>query len=451
MKRRILVICAWVFSLIYILTWTIAVQGQAAVSTGLLRDPALADLAYTNDITFTPVSILYVPVVQREELVGSIIAQVNDGAGTSTETNPDIAVDSTGTAYAAWTDTRAGREDIFFASRSGAGEWSPNERISDSSASIVREMVAMGADGSGNAYAIWDDRRDYPYNNVYFAYRPAHGVWGPNLKVNEDNGACCADIAVDSAGNAFALWLGDGINSSYRPQLGSWGTTLTVTEFSSNTMPLQSSLAIDEGGNAYAIWIQAKIENLGGETFFTDYDVMFSYLPAGGVWSTATSVDDVDENSLPYNNRWKGAPELAVDASGNAFAIWSDTRTGNSDIWFAYRPAGGNWDANLKVNDDIGTTSQTQPSIALDGASNAYAVWSDGRNGQEDIYFAHLPKGGAWGPNVRIHDRDSSINHYWGPNRPRIAVDSNSGVQIVWPDVHNGNADIFSAYFLWRP
>ncbi len=451
MKSRILVSCAWVFSLVSILMLTISVQGQAGVSTGPGRNPTQMDLAHTNAITFTPVSVLYLPIAERDGL-GVVIAQVDDGAGAGRINNLDMAIDSTGTAYAAWKDTRTGREDIFFASRSGAGEWSPKEQINDSS-TINLKKVALGADGSGNAYAIWDDLRPYDYHNdVYFAYRPAHGAWGPNLKVNEGNGgACCADIAVDSAGNAFALWQGDGIHSSYRPQLGSWGTTLTVTAVSSDTMPLESSLALDEGGNAYAIWIQAKMEDLGGETFYTHYDVMFSYLPAGGVWSTATSVDDVDDNSLPYNKRWKGAPALAVDASGNAFAIWSDTRTGNSDIWFAYRPAGGNWGANLKVNDDVGTASQAYPSIALDGAGNAYAVWSDGRNEQEDIYFAYLPQGGVWGPSIRVHDRDSSINDSWGPQSPRIAVDPNSGVQIVWPDVHNGTRAIFSAYFLWRP
>lgn len=33
------------------------------------------------------------------------------------------------------------------------------------------------------------------------------------------------------------------------------------------------------------------------------------------------------------------------------------------------------WGANLKVNDDAGTASQSFPSIAVDSSGNAYAVW----------------------------------------------------------------------------
>lgn len=450
--------CVLVFGVALILVSTLPVQRSPAASTALAQNAILHDLAETGDITFTPTTTLHLPIIQRNEVLGVLIAQVNDGAGASTEYDPDIAIDSAGTAYAAWTDTRAASQDIFFSSRLGGGKWSPNERINDSSISL-RDDVAIEADGSGNAYAIWDDRRDYPNNNIYFSYRPANEAWGTNVKVNEDNGACCADIAVDSAGNAVAIWSdgrnhtgGNDIYVSFRPRLGNWETNLKVSEVSSSTVAnLSPAIAIDVVGNAYAVWIQAKMEYLGGEKFFTDYDVMFSYRPVDGSWSANVLVDDVDENSLPYNNRSKGLPALAIDSSGNALAIWWDVRNVNADVWFAYKPAGGNWGADIKVNDDAGTTSQAQPSITLDETGNAYAVWLDQRNGQNDIYFAYLPKDGTWGPNSRVTDRDSSVDNYFSYGRPRIAIAPSSGVHIVWTDVRNGNADIFSAYQLWRP
>ncbi|HIC88402.1 MAG TPA: hypothetical protein EYP04_03240, partial [Anaerolineae bacterium] len=70
-------------------------------------------------------------------------------------------------------------------------------------------------------------------------------------------------------------------------------------------------------------------------------------------------------------------PDIAVDGSGNAYAIWADCRNVNGDnnwdIYFAYCPVGGNWEANVKVNDDAGCAWQGTPSIAVDADGNAYA------------------------------------------------------------------------------
>jgi len=43
----------------------------------------------------------------------------------------------------------------------------------------------------------------------------------------------------------------------------------------------------------------------------------------------------------------------------------------------------------VKVNDDSGSVWQYSPDIAVDGSGNVYAVWVDNRNSQNwDIYLA---------------------------------------------------------------
>jgi len=59
-------------------------------------------------------------------------------------------------------------------------------------------------------------------------------------------------------------------------------------------------------------------------------------------------------------------------------------------------PSDAPWSANVKVNDDVGTAYQELPDIAVDPSGNAYAAWTDYRNGNEpDIYFSH---GFSWEP-----------------------------------------------------
>jgi len=89
------------------------------------------------------------------------------------------------------------------------------------------------------------------------------------------------------------------------------------------------------------------------------------------------------------------APAIALDSSGNAYAVWKDFRNGDYDIYFSYRPAGGDWGPNVKVNDDAGTSTQWFPAIAVDGRGNAYAVWMDERKGNFDIYFSYRPAEGV--------------------------------------------------------
>ena len=95
------------------------------------------------------------------------------------------------------------------------------------------------------------------------------------------------------------------------------------------------------------------------------------------------------------------SPDTAVDAAQVLYAVWADSRNGGSDVYFAYRPPAGAWSANVRVNDAPGTASE--PAIAVDAAGNAYAAWTDSRNGDPDIYFAYRPAGGTWAANLRVN------------------------------------------------
>lgn len=199
------------------------------------------------------------------------------------------------------------------------------------------------------------------------------------------------------------------------------------------------SIAVDSSGNAYAVWQDERNGN---------YDIYFSYRPAGGNWSANVKVNDDPGAADQYS------PAIAVDSLGNAYAVWMDYRNGNYDIYFSYRPAGGSWDTNVKVNDESGTAAQWYPAIAVDASGNAYAVWDDFRNGNFDIYFSYRSAGGSWGANVRVNDDPGTAGWF-----PAIAVDSSGNAYAVWDDYRNGDSDTyfnpdiyFSLYSLpWEP
>ena len=363
--------------------------------------------------------------------------RVNDDAGTAYQWLPSIAVDAGGNAYAAWHDYRNGNMDIYFSYRPASGNWGPNVRVNDDAGTAYQYYPSIAVDASGNAYAVWNDWRNGNMD-IYFSYRPVGGTWGVNVRVNDDAGTAWQDrpsIAVDPGGNAYAVWEdyrnGNGdIYFSYRPLGGNWGPNVRVNDDAGTAYQWLPSIAVDADGSAYAVWNDYRNDYYGG-------DIYFSYRPLGSNWGANVRVKD-DAGTAGQDR-----PSIAVDPGGNAYAVWEDYRNG-SDIYFSYRPLGGKWGANVRVNDDAGAAYQWEPSIALDATGNAYAVWVDYRNSNDDIYFSYRPVGGTWGANVRVNDH-AGASWQW---RPSIAVDPGGNAYAVWEDYRNGNGDI---YFSYRP
>ena len=366
--------------------------------------------------------------------------RVNDDSGSAEQSAPAIAVDATGNAYAVWVDQRNDAYDIYFSYRPSGGSWGANVWVNDAGSS-VRETPDIAVDATGNAYAVWGD---LPQRSVYFAYRPAGGSWEGDVRVNDVTVlARFPTIAVDNSGSAYTVWqdLRTGrynIYFAYRPAGGSWGDNVWVSD--AGRYAMQPAIALDTSGNAYAVWHGY----MAGDTYFGG--IYFAYRPAGGSWGASLRVSDAGGAS-------QEVPAIAVDATGNAYAVWQDSRNNNCDIYFAYRPAGGSWGANMRVNDDTGSADQLRPDIAVDPMGNAYAVWEDLRNDPDggcdvttcnkDIYFAYRPAGDNWGGNVRVNDGTSN-----GLRNPAIAVDPVGNAYAVWWEGEDpcSEGDIHFAY-----
>ena len=409
-----------------------------------LAGPALLDSPATRH-EFSPMSALAAPPPRPlSNAPWTANVKVND-AGAVIYGVPCIAVDASGNAYAVWPDYRDGstqRNDIYFSYRPAGGNWSPDTRVDDYVGPRDQYDPSIAVDDGGNAYAVWTDQRDEEYGgDIYFSYRPAGGSWGTSVRVDDDVGTTPQrepSIAVDSGGNAYAVWQdgragGGDAYFAYRPAGGSWGTNVMVNDTLGPYGTTSLSIAVDPSGNAYALWFDGAVD--AG-------DIYFSYRPAGGAWGPSDRINDYAGAAKP-----DFPCSIAVDSMGNAYAVWTDWRNHEyyCDVYFSYRPAGGTWTTSVRVNDDVGTTTgQGLPSIAVDSIGNAYAVWHDTRNGHPDVYFSYRPAGGAWGTNVRVND-DAGLTYQGNPS---IGLDSPGNAYAVWKDERNGNSDI---YFSYRP
>jgi len=348
--------------------------------------------------------------------------------------SPAIAVGPDGALYAVWADTRNGDGNIYFAkSTDGGTTWSANVRLNDDPGTAWQYDPAIAAD-AGAVYVAWEDERN-GNRDIYFAKSTDGGAtWSANTRLNDDPGTAdqySPAIAAD-ADAVYVAWTderngnGDIYFAKSTDGGATWSANTRLNDDPGGAEQRSPALTADAGA-VYVAWTD---ERNGGS------DIYFARSTDGG----ATWNADVRLNDDPGSAWQWSSPAIAADA-GAVYAAWEDERNGNRDIYFARSTDGGaTWSADARLNDDPGTASQYDPSIAAD-ADAVYAAWADYRNGNSDIYFARSTDGGAtWSANTRLND-DTGSALSW---QPAIAADADA-VYAAWADERNGNRDIYFA------
>jgi hypothetical protein len=180
----------------------------------------------------------------------------------------------------------------------------------------------------------------------------------------------------------------------------------------------------------------------------------------GGNWTSQVKVNDSASTAVN--------PSIAVDPSGNAFALWKDSRNDPNgyidDIYFSYRTAGGSWGGNEKLTSASGSDGFSSPCITVDTSGNAYATWEDSLSSSVtpvdpnsyltpqptptvkpiNIYFGYRPAGGSWSKSVITTDTNIG--------KANIAVDGAGNAYTVWnKTTYNNTETTCTIYFSSKP
>ncbi|WP_281078376.1 Ig-like domain-containing protein [Variovorax paradoxus] len=266
-----------------------------------------------------------------------------------------------------------------------------------------------------------------------WSFRTADGGWEAPHEL--EPATATADQAVaaqDGQGNTVVAWMSRPTGGFYEIRTavqsagGSWssGSTLSTPGTYNALFP---QLRFDNQGNGLALWMQ--VDDTGAE-------VWSSRFSKGSGWQTPTRLDRTVGSSY--------APSLAIDADGNAFAVWGkrETQYGNSDIWGArFTPAGG-WQAAVRLGSsaNIGTYDQAeQPQVAVDGTGNAYVLWVQTAS-NTPVWVARYQAGSGWQPAVSL-----GAARLGEPYAPRLAVSSSGQAMALW-NSYDGSAYRFD---LW--
>ena len=129
--------------------------------------------------------------------------------------------------------------------------------------------------------------------------------------------------------------------------------------------------------------------------------------------------------------------DLAIGADNRLYIVWQDNRRGNWDVYFRTSSDGANWSAETRITDS--DDNQIVPVVAVDGTSRCHVAWQDDRDGHQDIYVAGSGDRFASATVARV------TSHASDQTDPDIAVDASGDVYLLWTDARNGSDDIYGA------
>jgi hypothetical protein len=316
-----------------------------------------------------------------------------------------VGVDDQGHAFVTYRRTLADRSNVVAHRFEPGSGWGPAEVLDGNGEQAPLFTVngekrpRLAVNGSGSATAIWTahDPATDSFSVRTAGFDP-NGGWAPPGSLASALIAPVVEQIVPAAtDSAFAVWDnfdGDSFNKPRASRFSSgpgWSTPDLLSEHTS----YEISIAVDGAGNAFALWVD-KVP------YQTQYQVAAKRFVAGTGWDAApTLLTSPLDSSVARTN----SPRIAVDASGNAVAVWVQ----GFDVVSSRFDAGtGAWSSPAKLGSTPGDGYFDSPSVCVNGAGAAFAV---------------LPDGPA------IHVSSSDPGHDWTPVDPPSAPDSAHRVQ----------------------
>ncbi|MBN1525109.1 MAG: hypothetical protein JW904_11530 [Spirochaetales bacterium] len=326
---------------------------------------------------------------------------------------PQIVYDNNGKFIASWSQHDGTRDNGWICYYSPSTGWElPLLLETDDNGAAGTAVIAFN--GSGRGFAVWPQSDGINYNVMCRQYIPETG-WGAPLNIEnyDDDSADSAKVAVDVAGNAFVVWLQKNggratIWSNHYNITTGWDGPVQISN-AGLYIAGSAGIACDKTGNAIATWLQ--VDSAQGDIWTCRYDS-----------STGWDAPEIIESNIPMSS---GTPSIVSDGDDNMIVIWTQSNGTFSNCWTRRYIAGTGWTTAVKIDNNSGEA--WRPVIAMNESGNAFAVWSQYDGIDYNIWANTFSPGSGWGTAQLIEFSDDG-----GAAFPDIACNNRGDAVAVW-------------------
>jgi hypothetical protein len=280
--------------------------------------------------------------------------------------------------------------------------------VQDKQSAIEKGMFSptVGQDALGNRIAVWEEFDGVRFN--IWAKRSVAGLgWGVSqrLDAQHDGNAYSPCIAFDVQGNAMAVW-----EQRQGGQYKVWANRYEAGKGWGAAQAIDTAPGMAPGNaNAPQVALNALGEAMA---VWQQSDGHHShirssrFLPGVG-WGTTTSMGSAATHA--------SAPQIAFDARGNALAVWQQFDGLQTQVWASQQSeAGGNWAHAAQLGVRAGPGDSLNPTLAVDAVGKATALWQQVDGANSAVWARDYSASLGWGrpsliePHFAAQDVDSA-------------------------------------------
>lgn len=342
-----------------------------------------------------------------------------------TALQPQLAVTPSGTAMAVFSQTTANNGGVnqILANRF-SGVWAVPHRL-DADVVFGRAygpQVALAPDGAGAVVFTLPDTN----HRVWAARSDSVGVWGAVITVG-NSPSNSPQVAVAANGQAVMTWLEPALGGRYMSSLWAslsvgvgWSTPVKISADADSVSSIR--MAADANGNVIAVWPQ----NVGNRP--TVYATRLN--ASKNAWNAPSMLND--------GTKPAGEPQVATDGSGTAMVVWSETDNDGIPLGVQanrFLATTGTWSGPMAVQPTTAPRGEA-PQVAVDAKGNAIAVWRQhvvGNGSRYEVWGAHFNSvTGAWATPIDLMSEATAYVLRGSEHQPKIAANANGEAVVVW-------------------
>jgi len=272
----------------------------------------------------------------------------------------------------------------------------------------------------------------------------AGATWGPVADADDIRLAFVDKSSIMSDGDGrlyvgYAFVAGGrtvtgGIRVSRSTDSGVSWSSVAISDAATNA--IGAVLAAGAGGIVHGAWWDA-----------TSGDVFVDRSVDGGItWGADVRINRMpgSARASSSNPHAQPLPTIVATPRGALFVGWAEGSGSDLDIVVARSDDGGTtWGIPVRVNDDASAREQWQPAFAVGPDGTLHLAWLDNRTGAYNVFYATSRDGRRWSANVRVTDAETPSAFQRPGDYLGLATGGDGTAYVVWTDGRNGDLDIF--------